>query len=389
MGTHATARLQQGDEFIDFHTRWDGFEQETRDIFENLITHTVTSVEALKKGIDPHTPQIERWMSDMLALVEEQRVNPSLAGMGSLFCSRSLNHYMPLIHHSNYKDDDYAYDDKLGVEPDFILNIQQANKGVDSASSKNWRIGRVTLGGSFTDFRYRLSEIEMMQKISSMPHFWRDLYFSVSRFKNSIDFDKQSILKLNSLMPFGHVRVLDRFVPKNQDHAHDLFLPNTSCNFGDEKADIKNAINDVLFSAGFDMSCSAFISHLCLRMPLDVAPLLYSEIDLERKPDLVIDISSNALSTILMSGPDINLNQAANQLLDYISVVNKEFAETTGLKSTYLQNLLADKAVDPGMIGLNYEENVIRAMDSVKHMYVDPYARNKNKSKKSKNKIGH
>lgn len=296
MSTHATARIQSDKDFIDFHTRWDGFEDYTRKIFKDLIPYWKGALDIFeKKSADTihEYPDLKSWMEDFKSFIASQEVAPTLHGLGALYGAQSFNHYAPLNHQSSYEYDDYSYDKDLKTDPDFVLKTKCMSEG-----NSEWKICRIHSEGEIIDFNYSGSQVELAKAILTLPRFWNELHTNGKLKKGDLGLSDKEVLRAENLPIFGHIGKLDQFKAyKGNKWFSGLYKSKDTS----ESERIKAALETVIMLIPFDLGCSSFVNHLALRMPGKVFPQKYSEINLERKPDFEIGLELDRISDITIT----------------------------------------------------------------------------------------
>lgn len=218
------------------------------------------------------------------------------------------------------------------------------------------------MDGSFIDFKYSIDEAELAAWVLTLPQFWRDFYYSICEYGEHLNLSKDDQFKMSMAPIFRLHSKLNLFKPDEFDHNPDL-LPSF---FKPKKIDeahpahIQNRIMTVASMVPFDLSSSSFLNHVLFRIPGRVLPLTYKEINISRKPDFKIDLSSSRLSSICVSysGCDIDgLKTAASSLAQFNS---DQLSVSRGCQDT---EMVFNK-IETGVL-VEYEASIVLLMDKI------------------------
>lgn len=380
MGTHATARLQQGEEFIDFHTRWDGFEEETRQIITDLCLTWSSGFQIfsdLCKQKNVELTYINDWIRETQAFISTQKDDPTIDGYGALFCARSFIHYAPMAHSSPHKGDWYAYSDDLTTEPDFEIQIPRTSQNSEASEAPQWKYGRITMYDSFVDFKFNADEIDLVKAIVTLPQFWRVLYFLGASAADDLKLAHENVWKLKRVPPFRQIDKLNSFTPKTPTSKLLYSSMSKIKSHSGNSKEYLAALENVNAEIPFDLSCASFIGHLCFRLPGVVYPLRHSEIDLKRSIDFSVEIKGDRLYALQIDIPGNNLSDNKddiNAVSDQIEMDFAQFAQlhTTGSHLIRYHGMSAE---------IPYEESIVHFMEPLKELK----ATAKRKRKKPRN----
>ena len=300
MGTHACTRIQKDGDFIEAHTRWDGFPDEIKGnlkgavaSWEALSSYTLEQIR--EKGLV--LPELEKWAKDVKVWLEEVKANPTAEAYAAMLCNESFNHHHVLPVHTkasastlNYwgydnpdvimtikGKDDFVYTKKgkvnsskikeTPVNDDFFMvrikDESEANVGADNLQDH-----------TFLDIKVKgMTKKEFNEVVLSLPVFWLELHSLVRQ----PAFDRENAEIRNAQLAFYKKNPLVRSV---SDYKMQYFYsPNKK--YSDMRDGKLRSHEDLLDTVSamipFDFGSNVLATHLYFLSAGKIQPMTFGE----------------------------------------------------------------------------------------------------------------
>lgn len=365
MGTSAVTRICKDNDYISFHTRWDGVFEIMSEHLVNLANDWQYSIDKLRLAIQTDykgTTGLLSWLDDLEHVVDNHRKNPTLESTAMLYSGRSFNHHHILKPH----------EDHYGVDiPDLIATI--SNKTIvceenssdheplyssKPVSSEYCIVSIHTTNSGILDFKLKgIDKDVFLKEIFLMPLFWRDLY-SFIKIINHRPSKKENNLISDCIYKLA--RKLNMFyIPSKDYSAYGRYQDQelTPERLKEYKDDL---FEELIALIPFDMYSSAFATHLMLRFPGKVELLTTAEMNAEYSPSFMIDLVDKRLTTIgTYMSPELQKEIEEEWLkreLEYTQY--NKCSAATGFSLNY----------DNGYVMMPYEESIVKVFESQREL---------------------
>lgn len=362
MGTSAVTRICKDNDYISFHTRWDGVVELMSENLINLADDWQLSIDRLRLAIQSDykgTTGLLAWLDDLEQVVKSHRKNPTLESTAMLYSGRSFNHH----HILKPNDDDYGVDipDLIATINNNTINCKENDLDQEPSYSKKsvdseYSIVRInTTNSGILDFKLKGIDKDLfLKELFLMPLFWRDLYSFIKIINHRPSFDKEN--NLISACIYKLARKLNMFYIPAKDYSvygrykdHELTQ--------DELKEYKDDLFEELIAMiPFDMYSSAFATHLMLRFPGKVELLTTFEMNSDYTPDFIIDLIDKRLSTV---GTNVSpeLQKDIESEWDKRELHYSQYNQCTPAIGYKLNS-------NNGYVKMEYESSIVKAFES-------------------------
>lgn len=314
MGTHATTRMTTKDDFIEMHTRWEGFVPDIISHIETSINDWENSIAYLRERMIKHPENIEylsRWVDDLAYIIESYKKNPTIETASTLLCMRSFNHHFVLPNKTN--EDTFQYWNK--GHPDLVAFLDNDKfsfhetvmvKPTPKPIPDGFKVLRIYATqddkineNEFIDLKYYgLESTQMFREILTLPLFWRELY-TVAKYKESddsaylFDFDRNPVLhKINTLKSF--YTMTEAYSSSEKNFNDDV--PRTAKQRDEDFEDVSRMMIRML---PMEMSISSLASHIIEKLPANIQHMTESERLSDYEISLNVMLNTESRSSLL------------------------------------------------------------------------------------------
>ncbi len=384
MGTHACTRIATKDDYLELHTRWDGFPDEIKSDLKSLNQRWTVSLEKFIKGLDADvsSPKYLRdWASGFYGLVQDNISHQSLENTAMLLAGQDFVHHHVLPHAMTEDLADYWG----RGNPDVTAVLKDADKMSFSKKSKinlkekeisaEWKVMRVygvddnsnINKEEFIDIKFKCSIEDLFFSLLQLPQFWRDLY-NVTKEK---DDDWKSVNAGGPLWKLGNA--LRKFYQPTQEY---MLYSRGKVDGVDKSRDdegYKKALEDSLLevsaSIPFDFYINAFLTHLWLRCPNVVAPVTNAEHLSSYTPVVEVMVDTERMSALLFKSNEHDKKWHQDLLVKSVEEIKQresDFFESVGLPKEQLNlgSYFIKNNNDEAWLGFTYENNLAIIMQS-------------------------
>lgn len=388
MGTHACTRIQKDNDFVEMHTRWDGFPDEIKKAFKNSIYEWTSLSNYVLEQIKEkklNLPEMEQWAKDIQSWVKNTKENPTIEAYSAMLCSRSFNHHhvLPVKTQASSKTVEYwGYD-----EPDVVITINgkdDFNYGkklkINSKKVEEKPVGdeffmvRIKddseeyVGNSnfqnhtFLDLKVKgMTKDEFNQMMLSLPVFWLELHSLVRQ----PGWDRENKEAINKQLSFYQEYPLVRNL---SDYKLQMFYSPSKeyANIGDGRLKTnQDLIDGVCAQIPFDFSSSALATHLYFLSAGKIQPMTRGEELWASKQDarvfLQLSVIEDNERTNLIIMEENKVQLSADWLKIYIEKNNQRFDNLVNqtnpnFKFDFEPTYIITKNKN---VGFNYEKNML------------------------------
>lgn len=385
MGTPAATRMVKNNDYIGFHTRWDGDLEEMKNQILKMPEDWQKSIDLFKnvlKEDDFGTSNIKEWLLDLEKTLEDYKTNPTLETATLFYSGRSFTHHLPNPVKASGDLLDYWGADS----PDLVVNydtdkikfrkpnISKSFELRDIEIDSKYSIFRIINedGDSYSDLKFAgISKEELIKEILLLPLFWRDLYTVSKKVEDELIATKveyavqrsssKPILKLCSKLKYFYNATKNYASLINSSSAtNERLTP-------EEKIKNKNDIHEIVTSLiTFDMYVNALTMHIIMRFPGKVYPLTFGESNLNKEPMFNLYLTDHRLSGIYF---DLKIDdQSITETIDEFKIREKKFCDYYNLKD--IPSYQMKYFNNSNGIGIGYEETIIEVMNNQREIEI-------------------
>lgn len=406
MGTHATTRIADATDYIEAHTRWDGFGDDIRrhlsqpgDIWQKSIDEFKLRLSQSEQG----TEGILHWVEQLETFLHDTQANPTVDKVMALLCMRSFTHHQVLPHKTSadllqhwgegnpgyvgiLENNRISFADVKGrMEPENIEDEEPEEQEarlrlapmvtydihqpvVARKMDTDYKVARIytvydanesdedeqmslkTDSQEYIDIKFKnISEVQLAQSIASLPLFFRDLH-TIGKNKT----DTMEGWTWHGQGIFKFMEKLGYFYSATQEYQRfDNCRNKTETIFTDkERQDNFHQVLDLVNSLiPFDFFINAMANHLFIALPGQVLPVTQAEIKAGYDIDMYIGVEEHRQSNIYVNLPKLDNAQ--------IEALYQNFSQQAAVRETQF-NASNGLEVQPTM---NYVINEIERED--------------------------
>lgn len=362
MGTHATLRIQKNNDYIELHSRWDGFSQEMIENLSNLEKDYTKIGDFIKENIKDNNGLIilKNWINDFEILIEDYKKNKNIELTTLLFSTRSFSHFSPLPHKAKKRLLDYwgkdspdlalylenfsflgeVYDEE---NDDYITQEIPQVSVIKKDIEDKYKILRIysEADEAYLDLKYyNLENKEVIEKILLLPFFLKEL---TTLFEHNLNFKSDVIW--DSLF-----RTLSSFYnSKNKASRYYRF------GFKNDK----ELLDDLVSSIPFDIFVNQFSIHLMLLFAGKMLPLTNAEALSDYTPDIILNLKNDRLSNISfdISEHSVDLENIKSYLNNCENQYSKQF-EVSPINVDYIK-------LNNNFVSFDYEISLVQIFKNI------------------------
>lgn len=389
MGTHASTRIANEHDYIEHHTRWDGFPPEIVESIQSLPTAWQTAIENIKEKLNADelgTFALKNWAISFEKLLNDYIEKPTIEATSLLLCFLSFSHHHVLPNAASndllgYWGEDnpdvtaqllgnsfvYTYQEDYDADEVVHPTIELASKQITS-EFKVMRIYSVDNDGNmldtdYVDFKYKnMTEEELFSTVLKLPLFMRDLYTVTkmsSSEKEAIDHDIDSLVSLT--------RKLSQFYKPTSEYA--LYSRNENDkirNKNERKKSIEDTKDYAVSMIPFDLDVTTLGTHISLSQPGNIFPLTKAERLGRYEISFKVGLYSSRLNDIFCNIP----NKEADEVVELVQSVANHYEERINHFDHYhkidsIDNIQFMKLEQNEVFyGISYEETLIKLMEN-------------------------
>jgi hypothetical protein len=388
MGTHACTRIQKDGDFIEMHTRWDGFPDEIKAnlkgavaSWEALSSYTLEQIK--EKGLV--LPELEKWAKDVQVWMQDVKANPTAEAYAAMLCNESFNHHHVLPVHTEASADtlDYwGYDN-----PDVVMTIKgqddflytkkskiNASKVKETPVSEEFFMVRIkdeseaNVGAdnlqehTFLDIKVKdMTQDEFRQVVLSLPVFWLELHNLVRQ----PAFDRENEEVRNQQFAFYKENPLVRSI---SDYKLQHFY-SASKKYDDMRDGVlrsqEKLLDNICSSIPFDFGSNVLASHLYFLSAGKIQPMTRGEELWASKQSadkfLQVGVLNDEQRTNLIVMQDSKLEMSADWLNTYVDSTVERFTRLTNqLNKDFTYGVQPQYVITEGKnVGFNYEKSML------------------------------
>ncbi len=362
MGTHATLRIQKSNDYIELHSRWDGFPQEMIENLFNLEEDYTKIIDFIKYNIKDNDgfSILKEWINDFEKLIENYKKNKNIELTTLLFSTRSFSHFSPLPHKAEESLLDYWGKD----EPDLALYLENFSFLGEVYDEENddyitqeipkvsvikkdiedkYKILRIYSSEeeAYLDLKYyNLEDKEVIEKILLLPFFLKEI---TTVFEHNLNLKNNIIW--NSLF-----RTLTSFYnSKNESSRYYRF------GFRNDK----ELLEDLISSIPFDIFVNQLSIHLMLLFAGKMLPITNAEALSDYKPDIILNLKNDRLSNISfdISNQNLDIQNIKSNLNNFEAQYSKQF-KVSPIDVDYIK-------LNNNFVFFNYETSLLKIFKNI------------------------
>jgi len=398
MGTPATTRIANEDDYIEHHTRWDGFPEEIIGYMQNLSSKWETAIELFKDKITDDsqgTVGLTEWASNFEKLLEQYKESPTIEITSLLLCFLSFTHHHVLPHK--------APDDLLSYwgegEPDVTAQLinggftytkldeddEEPEDGENRPSLKqpditvvvkpipdDFKVMRIynlnkegqLVEDDYVDFKYKdITEEELFANVLHLPLFLRDVYTltkTTRTERKNNDYKDDSLTRLFQ-------KIAEFYQPTTEYIRYGRDSHDKVRTLAERKKSISDSLDNAESMIPFDLYTSSLGNHIALANPGKVFPLTKGESLSEYTVSFKVAMFDNRLNSIYCNIP----NKSEEEMLSLLNDVTLRFDFRMHRFNTYhkVDNIseqieFLQLICDEPYLGIHYEEALISLMEN-------------------------
>lgn len=385
MGTPATTRISNENDYIEHHTRWDGFPEEIKDKMISMADRWEFAIEQLKEKLNDDsqgTVSLIKWVADFEQALNDYKANPTIEMSSMLLCFLSFTHHHILPNKSTNDMLSYWGEDcpditaqllngefTYSIEEDGPQPVVDVVRKEIAAEFKVMRIYAVDEDGKlsddhYVDFKYKnINEEELFASIIQLPLFLRDIY---------------TLTKMSKTEKKSLEYKLDPLTIMLQKMA-EFYKPTTEyLRFGSSEVDVvrtteerRAAMDDSLdwcqSMIPFDLDITSFGNQIAFTNPGNVLPVTKGERLSDYEISFKVAMYDSRNNYIYCNIP----NKEETEMLTLLNDVVLHFDYRIHRFNTYhkvdnvaepvqFSKLLSDEV----FLGLAYEETIVKLMEN-------------------------
>lgn len=414
MGTSACTRISANNDYIELHTRWDGFHKEISDDVNNLLTEWKAAFNFLKESIQKNnqgTFGLTEWISNLEQLINDYESNKTIENLTVLLSSRSFSHHQVLLHKADYidfkgnkanglnyqgKDNptmtfniengkvdskvheihfDYTLNEEVDAAP--LIPIQLTPKSIDPIY-KVARISKVMENGEFDpnyylDVKFKdMTDEKLAFLVMRLPQFFRDVYTVTKEVYEDTDayYDKsfKPIYRLGQKFSYYYdITKKYNSEPSSKKAKNCSTQKNrTSEERAKSKEDLLNMINRII---PLDFGVSAMATHLFITGVGQILPVTEAEKLSDYPISVNIGVLDSRLAHVVVNIPGKNegeMTELLDKCTNSIAIHEVDFNKHHNLdiKLELGEYFKGIPGLSHPFIGIPYEKNLIHFFDS-------------------------
>ncbi len=361
MGTHATLRIHKNNDYIELHSRWDGFPQEMSDNLLNIENHYSEFLSLLKSNFNKYDGLIflNKWINNFDKLIENYKKNKSIELTTLLFSTRSFSHFSPLPHQAEESLLDYwgkgSPDLDLNLEDFSFLGEVYDEENDDYITNE---IPEIIINSKKIEDKYKILRI-----YSKRYQAYLDFKF--------FDLDNKDVIKDILTLPFLFKELTT--ILENSDLTTNILVGNffyplssfyNSKNkssryyrFGERNE--KELISDLKSSNPFDLFVNQFGIHLMLGFAGKLLPLTNAEAATDYKPDIVLNLDTDIFSTISFDTEGYNLN--IEEIKEYLKICEFNYSKKFNVSPINFDYI----ELNDNFVSFNYEMSLFKIFKNI------------------------
>lgn len=341
MGTSACIRIIKDGDYIEHHSRWDGFYDVFQKKVDSISVSWQNSINHIRDNVnkDYHSPLLEEWLDSIEGLVAQNQLNPTIENTSVLLSAADFSHYHPLpIDTVGSRD----MNDYWGIDnPQFSAKIT-GNGKIKYSENPNQKVAVRDMNTSLSEYDIiRITSIEegseldtyidlkvrkgyiplVVEKVYRLPQLYRDI-LQVSRLPLSMRKEvhvKGGLFSLAQSLKdyYNPLEYFDKM--KKIHHENESWDMSTKAS---RKLDYDMVLDEVLSSIPMDMTISSFSSQVCMSCPGIVLPLTKKEQLSDYKPVYHMYLDESRLPNVFLELHGI----------DWLKIVNGAITDEEGYR---------------------------------------------------------
>lgn len=385
MGTPATTRIANENDYIEHHTRWDGYPDEIKKNIISMVDRWQLSVESLKETLNDDsqgTVTLNQWVTDFEKAINDYKANPTIEMSSMLLCFLSFAHHHVLPHATTDGLMSYWGENEPNITAQLVNGLftyttdeegnQPTVEVVRKEISAEFKVMRIyaidedgkLLDDNYVDFKYKnISEEGLFSSIIQLPLFLRDIYTltKMSRTeKKSLDY---TLHPLTAMLQ----KMTEFYKPTNE-------YVRFGSSEGDKVRTKEERIKTIELSSDwvhsmipFDLDITSFGSHIAFTNPGNVLPITKGERLSEYEISFKVGMFDNRMNYIYCNIP----NKDESEMLQLLNDTVLRFDYRNHRFNTYHkvnnvgENIQFSQLVaDEVFLGMPYEETIINLMEN-------------------------
>lgn len=365
MGTRATTRIQEGKDYIELYTRWDGFIPEIQNSIVESGNQWQLFIDLFKSNLvydAPYTPYLKSWIDNLQNYLNKHVACPSVSTTAFFLSAKSFSHHHPLPSHTTqslyngwHKNNPSLVAKIYNGKLTFKENKSTLSENTSQTSLDGYKILRIKLISdsndqeeTYMDVKFKNIKVEdLMKEILLIPIFWRDFY---TVYKNIYN---------NMKDPDFYIEVVQSLINKFISF-YDGTSAYSQYSLEQKKKEMNDRILSTLRLLPLDTYVNSLATQIAFILPDKVEILTKSEENAVIEPDVTIYQHGSRLTHILM-----NIEEDNPVITDVLSAVHEResnFNNYHKVESSVPYQIIQNK--DNNFIGIPFEENFVYIMET-------------------------
>lgn len=385
MGTPATTRIASENDYIEHHTRWDGFPEEIKEKMISMVDRWDLAIASLKEKLNDDnqgTVSLTKWVDDFEQALNDYKANPTIEMSSMLLCFLSFTHHHILPNKSTHDMLSYWGEDCPDITAQLLDGEFTYSIGEDgpqpvvdvvrkeiAAEFKVMRIYAVDEDGKlsddhYVDFKYKnINEEELFASIIQLPLFLRDIYTLTKMSKT----EKKSLeYKLDPLTSM--LQKMAEFYKPTTEYLRFSGSDSDVVRTAEERrAAMEDSLDWCQSMIPFDLDITSFGNQIALTNPGNVVPVTKGERLSDYEISFKVAMYDSRNNYIYCNIPNKEESEMLTLLNDVVLHFDYRMHRFNNChkvdnvaEPVQFSKLLSDEV----FLGLAYEETIVKLMEN-------------------------
>lgn len=365
MGTHACTRIQSKDDYIEMHTRWDGFPTEIKQTLKTLNQEWLATAKFVLERValldDTHPLKyLEKWAKNLRNYTNQPN---TIEKISTLLCARCFVHHHVIPHATASSQETIGY---WGAgSPDVIALLDDAGKMTFSLKKKLECVNGRKLGDEWNIIRIedeeedepryiylktKLTDVrQLYEMLYQLPFFWRDFH----------TLNRVQVYNMDYKAEYPYpIKTYSRKIAE-------FYNPPEGYGLSYKKArSLAEKIEDTESMIPFDMWINTFATHLMMQNPGVFEPLTAAEDQFDYEPLASFKLANNRLTNV-----SLKTHLSKKEVTEIIEQEEqKHLAHEQAFMHTYGLSQAITPQFNKKFPTISYEMALIKLLEGVEEM---------------------
>jgi hypothetical protein len=385
MGTPATTRIASENDYIEHHTRWDGYPDDIKKNIISMVDRWQLSVESLKENLNDDsqgTVTLNQWVTDFEKTINDYKANPTIEMSSMLLCFLSFAHHHVLPHATTDDLMSYWGENEPNITAQLINGLftyttdEEGNQPTVEVVRKEipaeFKVMRIyaidkdgkLLDDNYVDFKYKnISEEALFSSVIQLPLFLRDIYTLTKMSKTekkSLDYTLHPLTAM--------LQKMAEFYKPTNEYVRFGGSEGDKVRTKEERLKTIELSSDWVHSMiPFDLDITSFGSHIAFTNPGNVLPLTKGECLSEYEISFKVGMFDNRMNYIYCNIPnkdESEMLQLLNDTVLHFDYRNHRFNTYHKVDNVGENIQFSQLVADEVFLGMPYEETIINLMEN-------------------------